>query len=265
LAVDEVFAFTGAIDAARDLHFGGVGGELAFAVVEGHCDFSRPRLRLEAEPLKMTSAISPPAQAFGRLFAENPADGIDDIALARAVRPDDGGDAVAELETVLSAKLLKPTSSRRLSMTFVRSPWSVVLGKKTGSRSCPLLLSRIGVEITRPYPALFSFASKVLGSAMPKLSSSLWTAIQVMIVNTFVRAIGVSNRFGRRFMFIDARARIACAGAPRKSKSMEDLVQLGEFYVASYVASLDHMILNFGFSNRAFKPRNVFTAWRSKT
>src|SRR5207237_10297912 len=38
LAVDEVFAFAGAIDAAGDLHFLHVGGEVAAGVVEGHGD-----------------------------------------------------------------------------------------------------------------------------------------------------------------------------------------------------------------------------------
>ena len=49
LAVDEIFAFAGAVDPAGDLHFLGLGGQDAPAVVEGHGDFGQaeaaPRAR----------------------------------------------------------------------------------------------------------------------------------------------------------------------------------------------------------------------------
>src|SRR5262249_14715395 len=38
------------------------------------------------------------AQALGGLLAQHPADRIDDVALAAAVRPDDGGDPAVEVE-----------------------------------------------------------------------------------------------------------------------------------------------------------------------
>ena len=107
LAVDEVFAFAGAIDAAGDLHFLGVGGELALAVVEGHGDFGQPEAAARSGAVEDDVGHFAAAQAFGGLLAENPADGIDDVALARAVRPDDGGDAVAELEDGLVGKALE--------------------------------------------------------------------------------------------------------------------------------------------------------------
>ena len=38
------------------------------------------------------------AQVFRRLFAQNPSDGVGDIALAGSVRPDDCRDARAEMQ-----------------------------------------------------------------------------------------------------------------------------------------------------------------------
>ncbi len=41
MAVDQVFTLAGAVDAARDLDFFGIVGELAFGVVEDHGDFGK--------------------------------------------------------------------------------------------------------------------------------------------------------------------------------------------------------------------------------
>src|SRR4029077_7759755 len=47
------------------------------------------------------------AQALGALLAEDPADGIDDVGLAAAVRPDDGRDPRREIELRLVGKALE--------------------------------------------------------------------------------------------------------------------------------------------------------------
>ena len=86
LAVDEVFAFAGAIDAAGDLHFLGVGGQLAAAVVEGHGDFGQAEAAARGGAVEDDVGHFAAAQALGALLAENPADGVDDVALAGAVR-----------------------------------------------------------------------------------------------------------------------------------------------------------------------------------
>ena len=49
-------------------------------------------------PLKMTSSIDVAAQVLRALLAQHPADGVDDVRLAAAVRPDDAGDAAREIE-----------------------------------------------------------------------------------------------------------------------------------------------------------------------
>src|SRR5207302_2003553 len=44
------------------------------------------------------------AQALGALLAQHPAHGVDDVALARAVGPDDAGDAVGKVKRGLFGK-----------------------------------------------------------------------------------------------------------------------------------------------------------------
>src|SRR5262249_55326861 len=73
LAVDEVLAFAGAVDAAGDLHFFGFGGEGLATIVEGHRDLG------EAEALAAGAAVEDDvrhlaaAQRFGALLAQDPA------------------------------------------------------------------------------------------------------------------------------------------------------------------------------------------------
>ena len=45
-----------------------------------------------SEPLKITSAISPPRSALGRLFAQHPADGVGDVGFAATIGANDGRD-----------------------------------------------------------------------------------------------------------------------------------------------------------------------------
>ena len=99
-----IFAFAVAIDAAGDLHFVGVDGELMPAIVEGHRDFGEAEAAPRGGAVEDDVGHLAAAQALGALLAQDPADGIDDVALARAVGPDDGGDAVAELEDGLVGK-----------------------------------------------------------------------------------------------------------------------------------------------------------------
>src|ERR1019366_9006643 len=107
LAVDEVFAFAGAVNAPRDLHFLSFGGELLFAVVERHRDFREAEAAARGGTVENDVGHLAAAQALGGLLAEDPAHGIDDIALARPVGSDDSSDAVAELEHGLVGKALE--------------------------------------------------------------------------------------------------------------------------------------------------------------
>src|SRR5262249_51781935 len=92
---------------AGDLHFFTVGGEEPAAVVKRHRHFG------QAEGLSRRRAVEDDvghfaaAQALGTLFSENPADRVDDVALAAAIGPDDGRDAAAEVEMRLFGKTLE--------------------------------------------------------------------------------------------------------------------------------------------------------------
>src|SRR5262245_15038395 len=75
-----------------------------------------PKLRREADPLKITSAISPPRRLLALCSPR-----IQRTASIRLLLPEPLGPTMAvrpspKSNVVLSAKLLKPTSSRRLSM-----------------------------------------------------------------------------------------------------------------------------------------------------
>ncbi len=98
LLVDEVFALAAAVDAARDLHFLGVGGQDAAAVVKGHGDLRQaqaaPRRRAVEDHVRHLAA----AQALGALLAQNPAHRIDNVRLTRPIWSHNCGDAVAEVE-----------------------------------------------------------------------------------------------------------------------------------------------------------------------
>src|SRR5205085_1259197 len=107
LAVDEIFALAGAMDAARDLHFLRLDGERPPAIVEGHGDLGNADRASRRGAVEDDVGHLAAAQRFGRLFAENPADGVNDIALARPVRPHDARDAIAELEHGLIGKALE--------------------------------------------------------------------------------------------------------------------------------------------------------------
>ena len=77
---------------------------------------ARPRLRRDVEPLKMTSAISPPRRLLALCSPR-----IQRTASTMLLLPEPLGPTMAVMPAgksncVLSAKLLKPTSSRRLSM-----------------------------------------------------------------------------------------------------------------------------------------------------
>ena len=123
VAVDQVLALAGAIEAAADLDVAGdrrrlgavalrihaVGGCLAVEAgqrpgllrprhhaAQVEPDLGRGR-RLAGVAAAEDHVLHPvAAQALGALLAEHPGDGVDDVALAAAVRADDGGHARVE-------------------------------------------------------------------------------------------------------------------------------------------------------------------------
>ena len=56
------------------------------------------------------------AQRLGRLLAEHPADGVEDVGFAATVRPDDGGHALVEIEDGFVGERFEPEEFERLKM-----------------------------------------------------------------------------------------------------------------------------------------------------
>jgi len=115
-AVDQVFAFAGAIQAARDGDLGGLrrrgsvdslkfvrGAVLIdFRVDQRHGDVCHAERFAVARAGENHVLHAGSTKALGRLFAQYPAYGVADIRLAAAVGTDDGGDALA-VESELGA------------------------------------------------------------------------------------------------------------------------------------------------------------------
>ena len=97
-AVQEVLRVTVAVDAAGDLDLGEIDREPAFLVVEGEDDFghaySGAFLRTREDDVFLLLG----AEEAAALFAEDPADGVGDVALAGPIRPDDGRHTATVLE-----------------------------------------------------------------------------------------------------------------------------------------------------------------------
>ena len=71
-------------------------------------------------PEKMTSFISPPPQGLGRLLAEDPADGVENVAFAAAVGADNGGDARVKFQGGTVREGLETNDVERLQIHGVR-------------------------------------------------------------------------------------------------------------------------------------------------
>jgi hypothetical protein len=124
LSVDQVFALARSIQPAADLHVARdqrliveeeVGRRIGrrrrhgnlrdVGELETHLGRRRRLARVAAVEDHVFHAIA--AQALGALLAEHPGDRVDDVALAAAVRADDGGDAVVEAELGAIAEALE--------------------------------------------------------------------------------------------------------------------------------------------------------------
>jgi hypothetical protein len=107
LAADPVLALAGAEDRARDLDLRHGDGDQTGAVVDhelglGHAE-GRPLGAPREDHVRHLAA----AQGPRALLPEDPADGVDEVGLARAVRPDDDRRARSELEHRLVGERLE--------------------------------------------------------------------------------------------------------------------------------------------------------------
>ena len=97
-AVQPIFALPRAVELATDRDHVAVAGERAVGVVdrEQHLRVALRFARLRAAENDVLHLAA--AQRLRRLLPQHPAHRVRDVALARAVRPDDGRDAVVEAE-----------------------------------------------------------------------------------------------------------------------------------------------------------------------
>ena len=106
-SIDEIFGFTTAIDPAADLHFGRVDVQNVARVVEGQSGFGEAGRFAAAGAVEDDVGHLFAAETLGALVAEDPFDGVDDVAFAAAVRSDDARDPGRELEHRSVGKALK--------------------------------------------------------------------------------------------------------------------------------------------------------------
>jgi len=114
--VQLVLAGAVAENAPRDGDFVISGAHLLFAIAEGQRDLGhaewRTRLRARKDHVLHFAA----AQGLGRLLAEHPPDTVEDVALAAAIRPHNGGDAGVKFERSAVCERLKSDDVERLQI-----------------------------------------------------------------------------------------------------------------------------------------------------
>ena len=96
--VDEVLALAGAIQAALDADLRGVDRQPPVLVGEHQRDLGHAQRAPAAGAIEDHVLHALGAQRAGRLLAQRPADGVNDVALAAAVRSDQRGHVAAELQ-----------------------------------------------------------------------------------------------------------------------------------------------------------------------
>jgi hypothetical protein len=117
--VELVLAGAVAEDAARDGDLVVLDPEVLLAIAEGERDFGHAERGArvgagEDDVLHFTAA-----ERLGRLLAEDPADAVEDVAFATAVRPHDGGDAGVEFQRGAVGKGLESDDVERLQVHVV--------------------------------------------------------------------------------------------------------------------------------------------------
>ncbi len=122
--VDLVLARAVAEDAPRDRHFvvGDAQFLLAIAERERHLGHAERGARFGAGKDDVLHFAAP--KRLGRLLAEHPADAVQDVALAAAVGPDNGGDSRVKFERGAVRERFKSDDVERLQVhaAFLRPP-----------------------------------------------------------------------------------------------------------------------------------------------
>lgn len=102
--VDEVFARPRPIAAAGDLHIVRVKIQRAIGVADDERHLGKAHRLAQGGAVENDILRFVAAQRLVGLLTEHPTDGVADVGFAAAVRADDGGDAVAEIQNGLIGK-----------------------------------------------------------------------------------------------------------------------------------------------------------------
>src|SRR5262249_22677009 len=114
LLIDEVLALAVPVNAASYLNFVGLGIEGTPAIVERHGNLGKAEAAARGGAIEDDVGHFAAAQTLGALFPEDPANCIDDVAFAAAVGPDDGRNALDEIELSLVGKALEANQLQTL-------------------------------------------------------------------------------------------------------------------------------------------------------
>ena len=106
-AVQQVLALAAAIDAAGNMDLGRVDRQQVFGIVEGERDLGGVGGPATARAVKDHVGHLAAAEAFDALLAQHPLNSVDDVRLARAVRPHHDRDAGGKLEPGAVGKALE--------------------------------------------------------------------------------------------------------------------------------------------------------------
>ena len=97
-SVDRVLGSSVAKQRAGDRHLGVLDGKGPIGVVDGERHFRSAKRRAAGRPREDDVIHLSAAKALGSLLTHDPGEGIDDVRLSRAVRPDDACHARLELQ-----------------------------------------------------------------------------------------------------------------------------------------------------------------------
>ena len=99
--IDKILTLAAAVIAAGEHQLASLDGENLSGVVEDQGDLCKAHGRADLGPAEDDILHLAAAQGLGALFAHDPENGIGDVGLARAVRPDDGRDILFKCQARL--------------------------------------------------------------------------------------------------------------------------------------------------------------------
>jgi hypothetical protein len=124
VTVDQVFARAIAVDSTSELNFIRIDCQKSAGVIERDRDLGQPQAFAGTRSIEDHIGHLSAAETFGRLFSENPPDGIDDIRFPGPVWSDNTSDARCEVEPGLVRERFEPNEFEALQHGFASIQFS---------------------------------------------------------------------------------------------------------------------------------------------